>query len=220
LKETLSVVLPVHNAQSTLAADIGGLLDVLPELSPRFDVWIIDDGSTDATLEVAQELSRNYPQVRVLENTERKGLPEALRVGLSRTGGDYLIVHDALDRMIIDEIPKLWQRRNEGQAIVSPRRDVAKVGAPGWFSRSLPARKEGAQPQRGPLPKGSFHLLRRDNLQQLTTTAPTVAQPVPAPKAPAPVFSAAALRKDNSQRMPNTLRPNYLQKLRNFALGE
>lgn len=54
LTRTLSVLLPVHNAQATLEADIGQMLDVLPELTHDFHLMILDDGSTDATCEVAR----------------------------------------------------------------------------------------------------------------------------------------------------------------------
>jgi glycosyltransferase involved in cell wall biosynthesis len=63
MKASLSVLLPVHNAQSTVGDAIGRLLEILPELTNRFEIIVIDDGSSDATCEVADDWARHYPQV-------------------------------------------------------------------------------------------------------------------------------------------------------------
>ena len=63
---SLSVLLPVKNAQATLAATVQEILDVAADLSEQFELLIIDDGSSDATSEIATELTQNYPQVRAV----------------------------------------------------------------------------------------------------------------------------------------------------------
>ncbi len=65
MNQSLSVLLPVHNAQATLESDVATILDVLPELSRDFDVVIIDDASTDATWEIAEDLACRYPQITI-----------------------------------------------------------------------------------------------------------------------------------------------------------
>ena len=51
--KSLSVVVPVHNAERNLTQRIGRLLEVLPDLVAKFEVLIVDDGSADQTMEVA-----------------------------------------------------------------------------------------------------------------------------------------------------------------------
>src|SRR5580700_8422127 len=90
----LSVLMPVHNVQATLAVDAAKLLDTLPELTAWFDLLIIDDGSTDATCEVAEELVTIYPQVRLVRHAVRRGVEGSWRVGLGRTDAPIVLGHN------------------------------------------------------------------------------------------------------------------------------
>ena len=89
----LSLLLPVHNVQATLATDVAKLLDTLPELTAWFDLLIIDDGSTDATCEIAEELVTEYPQVRLIRHAMRRGVEAAWRIGLGRTDAPIVLGH-------------------------------------------------------------------------------------------------------------------------------
>ena len=73
VNRSLTVLLPVRDAQSTLAATVAQVLEMASDLSERFELLIIDDGSSDATGEVAHELSRHYPQIRTLRHGHAVG---------------------------------------------------------------------------------------------------------------------------------------------------
>src|SRR5208337_5440566 len=92
LNRSLTVVLPVRDAQSTLAATVTQVLEMASDLSERFELLIIDDGSSDATSEVAQELSRRFPQIRTLRNSEALGEEAALRAGFGQSRGEVVFV--------------------------------------------------------------------------------------------------------------------------------
>ena len=62
------------------------------DLSERFELLIIDDGSSDATSEVAHELSQRYPQIRLLRHRKPMGEEAALRAGLAQSRGDVVFV--------------------------------------------------------------------------------------------------------------------------------
>ncbi|GIW94065.1 MAG: hypothetical protein KatS3mg110_2106 [Pirellulaceae bacterium] len=57
--------LAVRNVARVLEGRVARLLDVLAEQKERFSLRIIDEGSTDETLDVARDLARQYPQIRV-----------------------------------------------------------------------------------------------------------------------------------------------------------
>ena len=64
---SLSIVLPVHNAEKTLAVKVAQLLDILPDLTTSFEILVINDGSTDHTDEVAYEIAREYPHLTLAQ---------------------------------------------------------------------------------------------------------------------------------------------------------
>ena len=92
MKRSLTVLLPVRDAQSTLAVTVTQVLEMASDLNERFELLIIDDGSSDATGEVADELSRCYPQIRTLRLSQPMGEEEALRAGFAQSRGDVVFV--------------------------------------------------------------------------------------------------------------------------------
>jgi glycosyltransferase involved in cell wall biosynthesis len=101
LDPSVSVFVPVCNAQSDLEAQVERILDLLPELTSAFDVLIIDDGSTDDTAEIARNLASRYPQVEAIRLERPRGLDEAIRAGLEHRPGGVVVVHTA--QMPLDE---------------------------------------------------------------------------------------------------------------------
>jgi glycosyltransferase involved in cell wall biosynthesis len=112
VQRSLTVLLPVKNAQSTLVTTVHEILDVVSELSERIELLIIDDGSADATSEVATELSRHYPQVRMVCHGRSLGREAAIRTGLQETTGEVVLIQEEERGRPLDEIVRKWKDSN------------------------------------------------------------------------------------------------------------
>jgi len=99
LERSLTVLLPVHNAQATLAMTVADMLELISEMSDRFELIIVDDGSDDATCEVADELAYRYPQIRAVRHGQPLGRDEAIRTGLRHGTGQWVVLGDELGEL-------------------------------------------------------------------------------------------------------------------------
>jgi glycosyltransferase involved in cell wall biosynthesis len=91
----VSVIIPCFNQARFLTDAVDCLLKQAYE---NWECIIVNDGSTDDTKEVAQELSEKYPRVRVI-NQANKGLSGARNVGLDNLKGNYVQFLDADDEI-------------------------------------------------------------------------------------------------------------------------
>jgi len=103
----------VKDAQATLNNAVHEILDVIADSGERFELLIIDDGSTDATSEVAHELSRHYPQIRTVRHGTPQGRDAAIRTGLARSRGEVVMLRDDQRGFCVVERPS---QRSKGVA--------------------------------------------------------------------------------------------------------
>lgn len=87
----LSVVMPVYNEEATLCDAVSKVL-AIPNL---LEVIIVDDCSTDASPDLARQLSEKDPRVRVVFHARNGGKTAALKTGFALTNGDVVIIQDA-----------------------------------------------------------------------------------------------------------------------------
>ncbi len=94
MQRFLSILLPVQNCQDILGHLVREQLEVLPEVVDHFEMIIVDDASRDATIEVADMLSIEFPQVFAYRHAQPRGRREQLRTALRRSTGEHLLIQD------------------------------------------------------------------------------------------------------------------------------
>jgi glycosyltransferase involved in cell wall biosynthesis len=87
----LSVVIPVYNEEASLMKLVTRVLAV-PHLR---EIIIVDDCSTDASPDLARQLSERDPRVRVALHSRNAGKTAALKTGFALTSGEVVIIQDA-----------------------------------------------------------------------------------------------------------------------------
>ena len=88
----LSVVIPVYNEKDTVEEIFDRVLSVR---GVELEIVLVDDGSTDGSIEVLQKLKEQQPQLKVIFKGVNSGKGATLREGFRHTTGDYVIVQDA-----------------------------------------------------------------------------------------------------------------------------
>lgn len=90
----ISVFMPVYNAENTLTLAAQSILN---QTWQNLELFLIDDASTDQSLEIANALKQKDPRVRVIALTTNGGPYIAKNTALQHARGQYITVHDADD---------------------------------------------------------------------------------------------------------------------------
>ena len=119
MTSTLTIILPVYNAQQELRPYIQQLLDILPDLTDRFELVIVDDGSTDQTEEVACELSQPFPQVQVARHPHPRGVAASVFTGLAQTTGQFILLQNIEEPLRPRVLRQFWELRNDEELVIA-----------------------------------------------------------------------------------------------------
>jgi dolichyl-phosphate beta-glucosyltransferase len=93
---TTSLVIPAYNESLRLAAGFERLRPVLDEMNPeQVQVIVVDDGSRDATMQVAHDVYGHLPHVLFVQQPQNRGKGAAVRLGISVASAPYVIATDA-----------------------------------------------------------------------------------------------------------------------------
>ncbi len=93
-QKTLSVVVPCYNEQATLRSCVQDLLKI-QDADLALEIIIVDDGSTDGCIAIAEALSAEHEEVRLLRHERNRGKGAVLRTGFGQATGDFVAVQDA-----------------------------------------------------------------------------------------------------------------------------
>jgi dolichyl-phosphate beta-glucosyltransferase len=120
-RTTLSVVIPAYNEASRLPASLKRLRDFARSF-PSLEVLVVDDGSRDATAEIAEQIGRDWspegPVLRVLRNPGNRGKGWSVRHGMLEAAGEWLLFTDADLSTPIEEVFTLLDKAREGFDVV------------------------------------------------------------------------------------------------------
>lgn len=114
----LSVVAPMYNEQEIIGAYLERTLKVLEQHYPRFEIIMIDDGSTDVTFDVCKQFADKYPQIRIIAFSRNYGHEIALTAGIDHARGDYVVQMDTDLQHPPELIPELVNKVQAGFDIV------------------------------------------------------------------------------------------------------
>jgi len=87
----LSIVSPMYNEQDNIEGTVQEIKRVLANYERPWELILVNDGSTDRTLEVATRIAGQYPNISVVSYPKNRGRGYALRSGFARASGNFMI---------------------------------------------------------------------------------------------------------------------------------
>jgi glycosyltransferase involved in cell wall biosynthesis len=88
-------------------------------LTPDYEVIVVNDGSTDATAQIIDELARTYPRVRAVHHAENRGYGGALQTGFRSASKEFVFYTDGDAQYDPAEMAVLWQQMSPDVDLVN-----------------------------------------------------------------------------------------------------
>lgn len=115
----LSIFFPAYNDSGTIASLVIAARRTAQKLTSDYEVIVVDDGSADATAEIADELARAYPEVRVIHHPKNRGYGGALRTGFKEARKELIFYTDGDAQYDPSELEVLWPHMQPGVDLVN-----------------------------------------------------------------------------------------------------
>lgn len=116
-----SVVVPVHNERRNLEPLLAAVVSVMERPNKPFEILMVDDGSTDGSAELLNELAARDSRLRVLHFEQNCGQSAALAAGFAYAQGKVIITLDADLQNDPEDIPNLLPLLRDFDAVVGIR---------------------------------------------------------------------------------------------------
>lgn len=135
----LSVVIPARDEEGCIASTVEHLHVELRLHGVPHEIVVVDDGSTDRTWELLEDLQKRIPEVRPIQNPPPHGFGRAVVHGLTQMSGDAVIIMMADESDDCRDALRYWRALAEGWECVFGSRFIAGAGTIDypWFKLAL-----------------------------------------------------------------------------------
>lgn len=162
----LSVIIACRNGAKTLAVQLDAL--AAQQWDKPWEVIVVDNGSTDESVFIAQQYQNRISQLRIIDASEKKGQPYALNVGARAARGEFLAFCDADDEVAPGWIAAMGNALSRYE-FVAGAWDIIKLNDPWVSAAHKNSQKDGLMKQPGYYPyAGSGNMgVRRSTFESI-----------------------------------------------------
>ncbi len=112
----ITIIVPIFNVEKYLPVCIES---ILKQTIKELEILLINDGSTDHSLEICKEYEKKDKRIKVINNKKNKGLSETRNIGIKKAHGNYLAFIDGDDYIAPTFIEKLYEELIKNNADIS-----------------------------------------------------------------------------------------------------
>lgn len=110
-KPDISFFFPVYNDERTVRLVTEKAIKLFDEIANRYEVVIVNDASPDKAGEIADQLAREYPHVKVVHHETNKGYGAAVKSGIANTQYEWICMVDGDDEYDILDLKRMLALR-------------------------------------------------------------------------------------------------------------
>jgi len=134
---TMSVIFPAFNEEDNIRGTVEAAVKILPKVATSWEIIVVDDGSSDATIVICNDLKAQYPEVEVISHGQNRGYGAALKSGIMAAKYDLIFFSDSDGQFDLCELQQLiaWSEDYEIVAGYRAKRQDPlhrRINALGW----------------------------------------------------------------------------------------
>jgi glycosyltransferase involved in cell wall biosynthesis len=114
----ISVVVPLYNEEDSIQLLYEAITDAIATELPDYELIFVDDGSSDQTFKLAEQLAADDPKLRVLKFRRNYGQTPAMAAGIDHASGDIVVTMDGDLQNDPRDIPDMVAKIDEGYDMV------------------------------------------------------------------------------------------------------
>jgi glycosyltransferase involved in cell wall biosynthesis len=120
--EEISIFFPFWNEEKNIENVVKKALMIAPTLAKKWELLIVDDGSSDKTLQIAEKIVKENKQVKVISHTPNRGYGAALRAGFVNASYDPVVFTDGDAQFDFSEVSKFIEKIDQADIVIGYRK--------------------------------------------------------------------------------------------------
>lgn len=125
MKPYLSIIIPAYNEAERIKSTLDKISDFLRVQRYRYEIIVVDDGSSDDTREIVAEAAARIPMLKILKLPLNQGKGAAVKTGMLAAEGEVRLFMDADNSTSIEQVEKLLPYLRNGYDIAVGSRRIA-----------------------------------------------------------------------------------------------
>jgi glycosyltransferase involved in cell wall biosynthesis len=118
----LTAFFPFWNEEQNIEKVVTDAVRVLKQVADKWEVLMIDDGSTDRTVETAKQLEKKIPNVHLLSHNINRGYGAALKTGFEHAKYEYIVFTDGDRQFDFGEVTKFIEKVSNADIVIGFRK--------------------------------------------------------------------------------------------------
>ncbi len=118
----LSIFFPFWNEEKNIKSVVENAIPVARSVAEKWEILMIDDGSSDKTNEQAQQLARKYRDVKLITHNPNRGYGAALKSGFENAKYNYIVFTDGDRQFDFSEVSKFIEQIKSADIVIGYRK--------------------------------------------------------------------------------------------------
>lgn len=118
----LSIFFPFWNEEKNIEKVISAAIPVANSVASKWEIIMVDDGSSDNTLKIARNLAKNNSNLKVVTDSVNRGYGAALKAGFNNARYDLVVFNDGDNQFDFSEVSKFLEKIEKSDIVIGYRK--------------------------------------------------------------------------------------------------